>query len=462
MTRKISILIFVLVIFFSCNINNEKNSTNGENTISDTTKSRIVLIDGYSKFISGIKTKSFSDIQDKNFYKNYSKSIETTWNYFYLNQLLVITKWGRSHNIISEKDTITVFYPFSGPDFSFVNAFYPYANNYLLIGLENIGVIPDFSKYSDLEIERYTNSLSGSLTEFFHKGYFSTENMKNSFRNPNMNGIVHPLLFFIARNGNKIENLQYFVIDNYGKMQKVDHFSATEKRIKGVKFSFTGRNGHKDLYYLQVDLSNQNFINHPELITFISNFGRKDIFIKSASYLLQNDKLSYFRNFLIKQSIKIIQDDSGFSYDFLKKHNFGVRLFGNYSQTLNIFKNYWQPDLKSAFEKVKEKKLPFRFGYNIPFDETSLIYAFRQPTKKIHYPIYKVQIKMSWNKLSNDSFSKDIQPVDYYYDEGYYKYTTGNFKKLSKAREVLSKVKKEGFKDAFIIEITQNKRKVVK
>jgi hypothetical protein len=451
--------IIILLLIFSCNtkINKTKNYKTHK---TDSTK--ISLIDDYAKFISGIKCKTFSDIQQKNFYKNYAKSIETTWNYFFINQILRINSWCKKNKITIKTDTNTAFYPFSGPDFSFLYAFYPYAKKYLLIGLENIGDIPKFKNYTPLEIEKYTNSLSDALTEFFHKGYFSTENMKNNFRNPNVNGIVHPLLFFITRTNHKITDLKYFVIDNCGQEKDIKHFSPLEKRIKGVKISFTGKYGKKTLYYIQVDLSNRNFPLHPEVMTFLSNFGEKNIFIKSASYLLQNPQFTYFRDFSIKQANKILQDDSGFKYSFLKKHNFNIKLFGSYSHTLNIFEKYWQPDLKAAFDKQKTGKLPFRFGYNIPFEETAVIYAQKKHTQKINYPIYKIQFLISWNRLEIDSFPKKLQPVDYYFDEGYYKYLSGNFKKLENAKKYLKKIKKLGYQDAFILKINSNNKSPIK
>ncbi len=39
----------------------------------------------------------------------------------------------------------TVFYPFSGPDFVNVFALFPHAKTYLLIALEPVGEMPDFS-----------------------------------------------------------------------------------------------------------------------------------------------------------------------------------------------------------------------------------------------------------------------------------------------------------------------------
>ncbi len=461
--KQIFFVITILIFFLSaCDNTNDNNTQQSDNQqVIGTANTKISFIDEYARFISGLKTDSFADIQTKNFYKNYAESIETTWNYFYLNQLLVITNWAKENNIISPDDTNTVFYPFSGPDYSFVSAFYPYAKNYLFIGLENIGSIPDFKQYTDLEIEQYINSLSNALKDFFSVGYFSTEKMKHNFRSPEMNGVVHPLLFFITRTGNKINNLEYFVINQFGLPDIVDSLNPTDTSIKGIKFSFSGDYGNKDLYYLQVDLSNDNFPQHPELLTFISNFKEKNIFLKSSSYLLQQDKFSIFRDFLIQQAAKILQDDSGFGYEYLLNSGFNVQLFGNYYHTLNIFKEFSQPKLQQAYEKQKPEKLPFRFGYNIPFDETALIYAIKnQQVTEEKYPVYKIQFKISWNKLKTSDFPQELQPVTYYFDEGYYKYMSGNYKTLPEAKNKLQTIK-DSYPDAFIVEINKNSKRII-
>jgi hypothetical protein len=456
--KRIFFLLLIIFTFWACNSDDQTSLTQDNHL--DTLNPKIFFIDEYARFISGIHTDSFADLQYKNFYKNYAESIETTWNYFYINQLLVITNWAKENSIISDEDANTVFYPFSGPDYSFVSAFYPYAKNYLFIGLENIGSVPDFKNYTDLEIEQYINSLSNALKDFFSVGYFSTEKMKHNFRDPEMNGIVHPLLFFITRTGNKIENLEYFVINQFGKIQVVDTLNPADTLIKGIKFSFSGDYGNKNLYYIQVDLSNDNFPQHPELLTFISNFNEKNVFLKSSSYLLQQDNFSIFRDFLIKQAAKILQDDSGFGYEFLLNSGFNVKLFGNYYHTLNIFKEFSQPKLQKAYETQNPKNLPFRFGYNIPFDETAIIYATKNQIVTQHYPVYRIQFKISWNKLKINEFPETLQPVNYFFDEGYYKYTTGNFDNLNDAKAKLYQIKSE-YPDAFIIEINKNSKRII-
>lgn len=450
------IFLFLIIYLFACNKNADKINNPQSIKAKDTTS----LIDDYAKFISGIKTKEFEEIQNKNFYKDYANAIVTNWNYFDINQLALISKWGKKKNIITSNDTIPLFYPFSGPDFPFAQAFFPYAKKYLFIGLENPGRIPDFKTYTDLQIERYLYDFSNAMAEYFQNGYFSTKNMKKNFRNPEMNGIVHPLIFFITRTGNKIKNIKYIVIDKYGRAVEVKQFHPLEKRIKGIEITFDGKNGQKKLYYLQVDLSNANFYSNNELITFISNFGPKNVFIKSASYLLQRDNFTDFRDFLFNQSVKILQDDSGFSYKFLKKHNLNIKLFGRYNHTLKIFKDYEQSDLQQAYNKIQPEKLPFRFGYNIPFEETALIYATKPKKQKEVYPLYMVQFKISWEKQNPDTFPSYLQPVTFYFDEGYYKYISGNFKNLENAKKFLEKVKKQ-YPDAFIIEIKNFSKKII-
>ncbi len=450
----------IIAILSSCNQPDTQKSINTQNT--NTPKdSTISLINAYSDLIAGENCDEFTDVQNKNFYKNYEKSITTTWNYFYLNQLLVITNWAESNNITSKTDTLPVFYPFSGPDFPFLNAFFPYSNNYILVGLENIGVVPDFKQYSDLEIEQYLNSLSASMTDFFLNGYFSTQTMKYSFRNPDMNGVIHPLLFFIKKMNFNITKLKYFTLNNFGQIIYTDKFNPLEKNIKGIQITFDKDNEQKNLYYLQTDLSNQDFDQHPEFMTFINNFGEKTVLLKSASYLLHEDFMSTFKTFLYNQAVKILQDDSGFSYEFLKSDGFDISLFGNYSHTLNIFEKYWQKDLKDAYSTNNPAKLPFRFGYNIPFDETTLIFAKKQQSTTTDYPIFSIQFRMSWNKLPQDSLPQNLQNIDYYFDEGYYKYICGKFQTKTDAQNYLQTTVNKNFPNSFIIRFDENGKHIV-
>ena len=71
---------------------------------------------------------------------------------------------------------------------------------------------------------------------------------------------------------------------------------------------------------------------------------------------------------------------------------------------------------------------------------------------------YRIQIFASAKKLENGSPSfKGLNPVDYYFDGGVYKYTFSKSNNLDKAKRELREVKKK-FKDAFIVEFENGNR----
>ena len=75
--------------------------------------------------------------------------------------------------------------------------------------------------------------------------------------------------------------------------------------------------------------------------------------------------------------------------------------------------------------------------------------TYSDDTTKI---VYKVQIATSSKLLSiNDEKFKDVQDVEMYMDNAIYKYTTGHFSTLAEAVSLQSKIRENGFKDAFVV-----------
>lgn len=447
-------LLFLIVIIIGCTTQNTSNND------SSVINQPINEIDKYAKLISASETNIFEEIEKKEFYKIYQKATITNWNSFYAKQLAVIINWSKANNLTDDQDTTTVFYPFSGPDLPFVYAFYPYAKKYIFVGLEDLGKIFEIDKASDLEIERYLNAISLAVSDYLLYGFFSTNNLKKSFLSPEMNGTIHPLLFFSARLGYNIKSFRYFYIDDCGKINYFNKLDPLNKYIKGFELTLQNANDLRKVYYLQFDLSNQNFQKHPEFYCFISNFGYKNIFIKSASYLLHQEDFSMIKNLILSQFLKIIQDDSGIKFSDLKQKNYLIQLFGNYKTTINMFKKYFQKDLKEEYEKQKPKILPFRFGYNIPFDQTTIMFIKKANTP-INYPFYSVQFKMSWSRLNEDSLSKFIPDLDYYFEQNYYKYISGKFKTLEEAINHKNYLKSLGYSDCFIIYLTDSTKTII-
>ncbi|MGQ0829615.1 MAG: N-acetylmuramoyl-L-alanine amidase family protein [Bacteroidota bacterium] len=73
--------------------------------------------------------------------------------------------------------------------------------------------------------------------------------------------------------------------------------------------------------------------------------------------------------------------------------------------------------------------------------------------------IYKVQIISSDKKLPLDSDKfKAMEKPGEYMDKGIYKYTTGEFEKIEDAIKLQNQLRKNGFKDAFVIAMQNGKR----
>lgn len=73
--------------------------------------------------------------------------------------------------------------------------------------------------------------------------------------------------------------------------------------------------------------------------------------------------------------------------------------------------------------------------------------------------ILKVQFFVSQKELPLDSKSfKGIDQVSFYRDKGMYKYVSGNENELSKAIDLCSAIKKQGFPDAFVVAFKGDER----
>ena len=68
--------------------------------------------------------------------------------------------WAKTNFLDSDIDTTLLFYPFSGPDFLHAFQFYPNANEYILLALEEVGTIPDFKSISEDSTEVYARNLN--------------------------------------------------------------------------------------------------------------------------------------------------------------------------------------------------------------------------------------------------------------------------------------------------------------
>lgn len=432
-----------------------------------------------ARLISGIPVKDdFPTIQTKELYKVHSRICDKEWKDTKNENLYPVDIWIDENNITNRNDSLTLLYPFSGPDFLYANAFFPYTKNYILIGLEQSGSLPELDQLEDTTLNNYLTGIRYSLRYINKVGYFTTNQMRSDFSDSTLDGVVHILLFYITRTGNQVVDVSDIYINNTGTEIAASNSQKKSNWLKALKIQFTDNIAPylKTLYYFRLNLENTNLEKHPGFSSFIVNSGKLITYIKSGSYILHNGKFSTFRNLILNRSMKILQDDTGIPYYLLNTPGFDLKLYGKYTRTIDEFEYNYQPKLKEALEAQSENKyLPFKLGYNAWHDETVLLYACsksygsRKPVnivkKEINQPlvskglVYRVQILTS-SRLINKKHYKfaGLPNVSYYTVDGTYKYTIGNETSIESCKELQKLAKQKGFKDAFVIALHDNTR----
>lgn len=447
-----------------------------------------------ARFIAGMDAgPQYESIQSQAYYQQHKIVIDREWDKINKENLLQIKVWIRENNITDQSDTTTLFYPFSGPDILYGNAFFPYCKNYILVGLEKAGSVPEITKLSDSIISKYLAQIRYSLRYTNKVGYFVTEHMMRDFSKRNLDGVLHVILFSLARSNHDIVNIEPFYIDSLGKPVRVGFNSNIGKRKNAIVVEFCKHDSNvkQTLYYIRRDMSDKKLQKKQEFVRFVTNFDKKISYTKSASYILHLGSFSTVRNLILNQSVKILQDDTGLPFRDLNTDDFQLTLFGNYTKTIKDFKHKYQPDLKKALDNQKEKHfLPFKIGYNAWYNETVLLFARakkfmendsladtpkaqtssdgqqqstnkasanRQDNKK--GVTFRVQIKTAASKP--DAKSKEfagLPSIRYYVENGVYKYTIGNTATQEESIKLQELARKKGFKGAFVVAFNNKQR----
>lgn len=311
------------------------------------------------------KNKNLSETTIQEFLQN----SKVGWSNLYQYVLSPLKKWRDKY--MHKMDAFErIFYPFGGPDATYVTQLFPKAREYILVGLETIG--SQESALSLLENDKNLLLLNESMKTFFKKGYFVTDDMAKQLSTRKAIGVTPLIILQLSKLGFIILKISEGSLDEQGK--PLDNKNGIIKFVRiEFKDSFNGL--LKELIYLKCKLDNKNKYIIDILFKFIS---KKNFitFIKSASYALHNQKnFSQTHNFILHESSSILQDDTGIPYKALKKYH-NIHLFGYYEKpTLKIFSQYMQQDLSDIYKKEKPDELPFRLGYGCLFIPSNMIWA---------------------------------------------------------------------------------------
>ena len=279
-------------------------------------------------------------------------------------QLNGVRDWQAQFLAPATRGSRTCLYFFSGPDFLNADAFYPDCNTYILVSLEPVESIPQLQSVPPELLQNTLQNIEMSLNTILQFGFFETKELRAYAQRSSLKGVLPIIFVFLARSGKEISNVDYTPLAG----------------TRGVKISFVdpATNAHTVLYYLPADLSDEGLKRNSAVLRFCDHFGPTNSFLKAASYLLHGNSFNLARNYLLRVSASILQDDSGIPLRSFSPDRWTLRFFGAYSGPIELFKNFYQPDLYQYYAASVPKPLPFSFGYQWNRAKATLILAVRR------------------------------------------------------------------------------------
>ena len=257
MLRKISVLLVVSLVLNACSessVNQDvvlKNAGRIDTIIIKRTDEKNSLsiddsLNALANLMSGIKDSNsmYDFIKSSEDFNEFSKNFDKRWTTFDSTRLSDLRKF--RNNEISKliNSQSTLFYPFSGPDILHAQTFFPDAQQYVLIGLEPVGALPDFHKQDTSFLKPYFKKINSSLNAILNFSFFRTESMKNDLKNEEVDGTLHLLFLFLKRTGSQLSSAKPVTIDEKGQLEFLASFSELKKinnPVKGVEIQFVDK-----------------------------------------------------------------------------------------------------------------------------------------------------------------------------------------------------------------------------
>lgn len=313
-----------------------------------------------AQFLSGLNSEVYSlPEEQKAAWIRHARLSSAGWANAQTRYLGPIDNWRRATlEKIGHSDL--VLYPFSGPDAANVLAFFPNARRYVLVGLEPVGCVP--AGLADYDAA-YFSALRRSLDAILTVNFFRTNDMQVDFSNASLRGVLPVLLFMVARCGYSVVDVERVGITREGTVARWS--SETAHETGGIVLRFRDeRQGVRELYYFSLNLQNYRLRRKPGTMKYLSRLPEADTLIKSASYLLHTPYFSIVRETILSKSRVIVEDDSGIPFRYFDS-SWDVRLYGTYTDPIDLFSKWRQGDLELAFASRRDvQPLAFAIGYH--------------------------------------------------------------------------------------------------
>ena len=342
-------------------------------------------LDQTARFIAGLPQlqaeSPYTVHQRSEQWQKHSRSIAAHWERFSRIRLAKMEDWSADELQSAYDPSLTMLYPFSGPDFVSAHAFYPAAPRYIFFALEEIRPLPSLLELAPEAAYRTLRAVDRSLRDIYSKGYFITTHMSQDLEAPEeaaleATGVVPVFMVFMARTGHELLEAQRVMVTPGGEL--VPLAAAAPTQVNAIRFRFRDRDTARiqELIYFSVNQHDEVLAEHPDYVRFLRSMGPTNTFMKAASYLLFGRTGEGFittRKIILERSQTLFQDDSGMPLKYLGPESWDRQLYGKYTPPISDFgASCYQEDLEALYEETPRsqiKRLPFAMGYHIVGDK---------------------------------------------------------------------------------------------
>jgi hypothetical protein len=298
-----------------------------------------------------------SAIRDNLKWKIYTKEVQNNWAEYTQKIGVPMENWAKQH-INNSADTI--FYPFSGPDFTTVHQLFPEAKRYVMVAMQHAGRPMDLGGYSPLITDQSLEQLISAWQLYGTHGFFVTSYLDRYFyASQGKIGASTFIAIFLKLQGFDIERATPIRV---GAQGEVEELSQDTPVWNSVRFNATKTGKPIVLDYLRMDLSNEGLQAAPQNIKFVQDMSVNPTLFKAASHLPQNANFNIIARAVMERAPLIVQDETGIIYTPLSQQ-FDTTLFGKFTIPHHAFLGY-QADLIRAYaQRTDIQPLSFRVGY---------------------------------------------------------------------------------------------------
>jgi hypothetical protein len=335
-----------------------------------------VTVDDTARFLAGMQPSADSPLAPLTrdpVWQRHARFFDTAFAQLEQRQLSKIRAWADA-NLAAPRSTM--FYMFSGPDFLYADAFYSNATTYVLSALEPPGSVPDLTRLPRGGVGAALYNVERSLSSILNFSFFITKQMKVDLHAGQISGTLPILYVFLARSGKTIRSVSSIALDDTGAAY-FGNENPGRNAVRGVRVMFAGSDGvEKTLYYFSTDLSNSG-VKASGFLKFCATLAPGNSLLKSASYLLHSGNFTTVRDFILRNSATVIQDDSGIPLVYFNQKRWRFFPFGRYAGPIAEFSGRYQGSYADLFRRAQP--IEFGIGYRWRTHETNLVLAVNLP-----------------------------------------------------------------------------------